>query len=64
MFQGDNECHTIDTNIGVEGHLGKIKETYLNSIFQEHTLKNWLWDALKELKIRTFNEDGNEKVVL
>jgi hypothetical protein len=24
VFQGENECQTIDTNIGVEGHLFKI----------------------------------------
>jgi hypothetical protein len=24
VFQGEEECHTIDTNIGVEGHLCKI----------------------------------------
>jgi hypothetical protein len=24
VFQGEEECHTIDTNIGVEGHLQKI----------------------------------------
>jgi hypothetical protein len=42
----------------------KYKETYLNNIFQENTLKIWLQDALKELKIGTSNEDGSEKVVL
>ncbi len=34
----------------------KYRETYLDNIFQEN--------ALKESKIRIFNEDGNEKVVL
>jgi hypothetical protein len=34
------------------------------SPFQEDTLKDWLQDALKDLKVDTFNEEGTEKVVL
>ncbi len=37
---------------------------HLDNIFQEDTLEDWLWDALKELKTKTSNKDGSEKVVL
>jgi hypothetical protein len=38
--------------------------TYFDSIFYEDILKYQLWEALKEIKIWTFNDEGDEKVVL
>jgi hypothetical protein len=37
---------------------------YFDSIFYEDILKDQLWEALKELKIWTFNDEGGEKVLL
>jgi len=42
----------------------EYKKTYLNLVFQEDTLKDCFWNALKELKMGTSNEGGNEKVLL
>jgi hypothetical protein len=36
---------------------------YLDNIFQEDILKDQLYNALKELKTKTFNEKGNVKLV-
>jgi hypothetical protein len=38
--------------------------TNLESISQEDTLKDQLWDDLKKLKTPTSNDDGSEKVML
>jgi hypothetical protein len=40
------------------------KLNYPKSNFQEETLKKWLWETLRELKTRTSNEEGSNKVVL
>jgi hypothetical protein len=40
------------------------KVTYFDSIFYEDILKYQLWEALKELKIWTFNDEGGEKIML
>lgn len=37
---------------------------YLNLPFHEDTLKDWLWDILKDLKIETSNEKGTKKAIL
>jgi hypothetical protein len=37
---------------------------YPNSPFHEDTLKDWLRNALKELKTDTSNEEGTKKAVL
>jgi hypothetical protein len=39
-------------------------DVYFDSLFQEDTLKDQLQNALKELKIRTFNEERSERIVL
>jgi hypothetical protein len=38
--------------------------TYFDSIFYEDILKDQLWEALKELKIWTLNDEGGEKTML
>jgi hypothetical protein len=38
--------------------------TYPNSPFHEDTLKDQLWNALRDLKIDTSNGEGTKKVVL
>ncbi len=40
------------------------KLNFPNSIFQKETLKNRLWNTLKELKTSIANEEGVERVVL
>jgi hypothetical protein len=42
----------------------EYKEIYPNCKFQKDTLKDSLQNTLKVLKIRTFNEEGCEKVML
>ncbi len=40
------------------------KSDYLEIKFEEETLKERLWKTLQELKTRTSNEEGSNKVVL
>ncbi len=40
------------------------KLDYLNSYFQEETLKERSWETLRKLKIGTSNEEGSDRVVL
>jgi len=40
------------------------KSDYLELKFEEETLKERLWKTFQELKIRTSNEEGSNKVVL
>ncbi len=42
----------------------EYKKTYPNLVFHEDTLKDYLRNALKELKMGTSNEGGNERVIL
>jgi hypothetical protein len=42
----------------VENGLCKLQSDFPNWTFHEDTLKYQLWNALKELKIRTSNEEG------
>jgi hypothetical protein len=41
-----------------------IMITYLNSPFHEDTLKDQLWNALKDLKIGNSNEEGIKETIL
>jgi hypothetical protein len=43
---------------------GSYKFDYLELKFEEETLKERLWKTLQELKTRTSNEEGSDKVVL
>lgn len=38
-------------------------DVYFDSLFQEDALKDQLQDALKELKIKTLNEERSEIIV-
>jgi hypothetical protein len=38
--------------------------TYFDSVFYADILKDQLWEALKELKIWTLNDEGGEKTML
>jgi hypothetical protein len=42
----------------------KYKETYLDFYSEKNTLKDWLWDAFKELKTKPSYDEGFERVVL
>jgi hypothetical protein len=42
----------------------EYKKIYPNLVFQEDTLKDYLRNALKGLKMGTSNEGGNERVIL
>jgi hypothetical protein len=56
--------HTVDLMIIWKVVYNDYVIAYPNSPFYDDTLKDWLWDILKDLNTDSSNEEGTKKVIL